>query len=132
MREIWRKAFPSSKRHKNPIGQFSWKRIRWSYTKYGLDEALRRIKEAEQYASGFAYQENVQALIDYIKQYIVSPFISNKERGMILKLAQDVDRNRYKIKEKAIKPTYDVLYLLDKGVPVEEVVRQCRLILELD
>ena len=130
VREIWRKAFPSSKRHKNPIGQFTWKRIRWSYTQYGLDEALRRIKEAEQYASGFAYQENVDQLISYIQSY--RDKLSNKnDKNLLNDLIKEIDNKRFTIKESAIKPIYDVLYDLDKGVPVEEIVRRIKRILEL-
>lgn len=130
VRELWRKAFPSSKRHKSPIGQFTWKRIRWAYINLGKEEALRRIAEAERYAQGLAYNENIDILISRLQDYM--DMISNpKDKQLIRDLIKDIQLKRDSIKEKSIAPTYETLYKLNQGASVQEVVREVRKILEL-
>lgn len=122
----WNRAFKAKGGKPHPAGYFGWKRIKYSIEKYGKVEALRRIAEAEKYASGFAYEKNVQYLAVYIKD------VADKTGSQELqKLHDDLIENAYSIKEEWIKPAYDELYKLNQGVPPEEVARNTRAILRL-
>ena len=93
---------------------------------YGKEEALRRIREAERYASGIAYAKNVEILAQYIKS--VGDQLNSQE---LVKLSDDLIANAYSIKEEWIKPAYDELYKLNQGIPPKEVARNTRAILRL-
>ena len=56
---IWRKAFGKD----SPVGKITAKKVKWSIEHRGEEETKRLLKEAERYASGMAYQKNVEILI---------------------------------------------------------------------
>ena len=122
----WNKAFKSQGGKPHPAGYFGWKRIKYSLEKYGKEETLRRIREAEKYASGIAYEENVKQLAYFI-QNAGTQYKSNE----LLQLAKDILNNAYVIRDEWIKPAYDELYKLNAGVPPKEVARNTRAILRL-
>lgn len=126
VREKWRKAFPRTKGKPHPAGAFTWKRIRRSLRLFGREEAMRRIGEAERYASGLAYSKNVEQLVFYINQAGV-----DYNSPELQKLAVDVAENAYLIKENAINPAYFELYKLNKGKSPKSVARETRAILGL-
>ena len=122
----WNKAFPH-KRGEAPIqGLKTAKGVKWSLEHRGREETIRLLKEAERYASGKAYTENIRQLVYFIEDCALA-YSSNE----LQELADDIRANAWKIKENAIYPAYHELYMLDKGVPVEDVVRNVRRILEL-
>ena len=126
VKKKWNKAFKSKGGKPHPAGYFGWKRIAYSIKKYGREETLRRIKQAENYASGIAYSKNVQILAMFIKnsgdQYN-SPELT--------KLSQDLIDNAYSIREEWIEPAYQELYKLNKGVSPKQVATNTRAILRL-
>lgn len=126
VKKKWNKTFKAKNGKPHPAGYFGWKRIKYLMDKYGKEEALRRIKEAEKYASGFAYEENVKQLAYFIQDAALqynSPELD--------KLGKDVLENAFSIKDEWIKPAYDELYKLNAGVPPKEVARNTRAILRL-
>lgn len=126
VKKKWNKAFRPKKGKPHPAGYFGKGRIRYALEHYGKEEALRRIREAERYASGIAYSKNVQILAQFIasagQQY-------NSQE--LLKLAQDLVDNAYTIRDEWIQPAYDELYRLNQGIPPKEVARNTRTILRL-
>ena len=126
VKKKWNKAFKSKGGKPHPAGYFGWKRIKYSLEHYGREEALRRIHEAERYASGIAYSKNVQYLVDLIKD--AGKKLQSQD---LTKLAEDLEDNAYSIKDEWIKPAYDELYKLNQGVPPKEVARNTRAILRL-
>lgn len=126
VKKIWKKAFKPKKGKPNPAGYFGKARIKYALQKYGREEALRRIGEAERYASGLAYSKNVQQLAYFIQQYAQS--VDSPE---LEKLAQDLLDNAYAIREEWIAPAYESLYKLNAGVSPKEVARNTRKILRL-
>ena len=126
VKKKWNKAFKSKGGKPHPAGYFGWKRIKYAIDHYGRDEALRRIREAERYASGIAYAKNVEILAQYIRS--VGEQLNSPE---LLKLSEDLITNAYSIKEEWIKPAYDELYKLNAGVPPKEVAKNTRAILRL-
>ena len=126
VKKKWNKAFKAKGGKPHPAGYFGWKRIKYLMNKYGKEEALRRIKEAEKYASGIAYEENVKQLAYFIQDSALQ--YSSPELD---KLGKDVLENAFSIKEEWIKPAYDELYKLNAGVPPKEVARNTRAILRL-
>lgn len=122
----WNKAFKSKKGKPHPAGYFGRGRIQYAIDHYGKEEAMRRIREAERYASGLAYSKNVEQLAFFIKS------AGEKYNSQELeKLADDLLENAFSIKEEWIAPAYEELYKLNIGVPPEEVARVTRSILRL-
>ena len=126
VKKKWNKSFKSKGGKPHPAGYFGWKRIKYAIDHYGREEALRRIREAERYASGIAYTKNVEILAQYIKS--VGDQLNSPE---LIKLSEDLIANAYSIKEEWIKPAYDELYKLNQGVPPKEVAKNTRAILRL-
>ena len=122
----WNKAFKSKGGKPHPAGYFGWSRIKYALENYGRNEALRRIREAERYASGIAYSKNVEILSSYITS--VGNSLGSKE---LLKLADGLLENAYKVRDEWIDPAYDELYKLNQGKSPEEVARRTRAILRL-
>lgn len=122
----WNKAFHSKKGVPHPAGYFSKKKIKDIYEKYGEEEAMRRINEADRYASGIAYSKNVEHLAGFI-------FDSAKMYGSqeLIKLAEDLIANAYAIREEWIVPAYEKLYELNNGVNPKQVAIETRRILRL-
>lgn len=126
VKKKWNKAFKAKGGKPHPAGYFGWNRIKYAVEHYGKEEALRRIREAERYASGIAYAKNVEILAQYIKS--VGDQLNSQE---LVKLSDDLIANAYSIKEEWIKPAYDELYKLNQGIPPKEVARNTRAILRL-
>lgn len=126
VKKKWNKAFKAKGGKPHPAGYFGWKRIKYAIDHYGRDEALRRIKQAENYASGIAYAKNVEILAQYIKS--AGDQLNSPE---LTKLSEDIIANAYSIKEEWIKPAYDELYKLNAGTPPKEVAKNTRAILRL-
>ena len=126
VKKKWNKVFKAVDGKPHPAGYFGWNRINRSIQVYGKKEALRRIKQAELYASGIAYSKNVEHLADFIQMtadQLKSPALA--------KLAQDIRENAYSIRDEWINPAYKALYNLNKGVSPEEVANATRRILRL-
>ena len=126
VKKKWNKAFKSKKGKPHPAGYFGRGRIQYAIDHYGKEEALRRIREAERYASGIAYSKNVEQLAYFIKS--AGATYNSQE---LEKLADDLLENAFSIKEEWIAPAYEELYKLNAGVPPQEVARVTRAILRL-
>ena len=126
VKKKWNKAFKAKGGKPHPAGYFGWRRIKYAIDHYGRDETLRRIREAERYASGIAYAKNVEILAQYIKS--VGDQLNSPE---LTKLSENIIANAYSIKEEWIKPAYDELYKLNAGIPPKEVAKNARAILRL-
>ena len=126
VKKKWNKAFKARNGKPHPAGYFGWKRIKYAIENYGKEEALKRIREAEKYASGIAYAKNVEILARYIQS--VGEALSSED---LIDLAQDLIENAYAIQEAWIAPAYDQLYKLNQGVAPKEVARMTRAILRL-
>ena len=126
VKKLWSKAFKAKKGEPHPAGYFGKNRIKYAVKHYGREEALRRIREAEKYASGIAYSKNVEELAKFILS--VANMYQSPE---LQKLSEDLVDNAYSIRDEWIKPAYDELYKLNAGVPPKEVARNTRKILRL-
>lgn len=126
VKKKWNKAFKSKGGKPHPAGYFGWKRIQYAYKHYGRAEALRRISEAERYASGMAYSKNIQILATFVRnagaQY---------NSAELKTLADDIEANAYTIREEWINPAYEALYELNDGVQPKQVASNVRRILRL-
>lgn len=122
----WNKAFHSKKGIPHPAGYFPKKKIKYIYEKYGEEEAMRRINEADRYASGIAYSKNVEHLAGFILD------AGNKYGSQeLIKLAEDLLANAYAIKDEWILPAYEKLYELNNGIDPKQVALDTRRILRL-
>ena len=128
VKKLWNKAFKAKKGTPHHAGYFGKSRIQFALEQYGLEEAKRRIQEAERYATGYAYSKNVEHLADYIRMTGNS---MNPPSKALIQLADDILENAYMIKEEWILPAYESLYKINDGIPPEEVARLTRAILRL-
>ena len=126
VKKKWNKAFKAKGGKPHPAGYFGWNRINRAIKEYGREEALRRIREAEKYASGLAYAKNVEQLAGFIQDAG-----AKYDSQALIKLAQDVMENAYAIRDEWIYPAYEALYKLNDGVPPEQVASNVRTILRL-
>lgn len=126
VKKIWNKRFRSKKGQPHPAGYFDKSKIEWAYRKYGKEEAMRRISEAERYASGLAYSENVRILA-----YFIIDAGAKYESPELTKLGNDVLDNGYSIRDEWIQPAYQELYKLQQGNDPKEIARNTRKILRL-
>ena len=126
VKKKWQKAFKSKGGKPHPAGYFGWKRIKYAYEKYGEEEALRRISEAEKYASGIAYSKNVESLAMFI--YEAGVEYGSQE---LISLSEKLRDNAYLIRDEWIKPAYDELYKLNAGMSPKEIARNVKKILRL-
>lgn len=127
VKKMWNKAFKSKNGKSHPAGYFGKARIKKSIRDWGEEEALRRISEAEKYASGIAYSKNVQQLAELIRN------AGDQYESQELKdLAEDLIQNAYSIRDEWIYPAYDKLYDLNKGANPKEVANLVRSILRLE
>jgi hypothetical protein len=126
VKQKWNKAFKAKKGKPHPAGYFGWERIQYSIEHYGKEEALRRIREAEKYASGIAYSKNVEELIVFIR------IAANAKNSQELRdVATDLEEQAYMIRDEWIAPAYDELYKLNQGADPKEVASNLRKILRL-
>ena len=126
VKKIWKKNIKPKKGKPHHAGYFGWARIEYSIKTYGKEEALRRIAEAERYATGVAYSKNVQYLAEYIE--MTANDINSPE---LEQLAKDIKANSYAIREEWIVPAYQELYKINDGVDPKQVAKNTRLILRL-
>ncbi len=116
----WRKAF----KDQPELGRKTAKQVKWNIENLGRAETIRRLEEAERYASGKAYTKNIQYLIVKIEE--AAKKLHSQE---LQSLADDIRRNAYKIKESSIVPAYDRLYDLNHGDLPVDVANDVRKIL---
>lgn len=126
VKKKWNKAFKAKGGKPHPAGYLPWNKIKRILKEEGEEAAFARLAEAEKYASGIAYYENVRILAAFIED--AGSKYNSKE---LLNLAELLRENAYSIKEATIYNAYQVLYKLDKDVPPEEVAREVRKILGL-
>ena len=126
VKKIWNKRFKAKEGKPHPAGYFDKSRIQYSLDHYGEAEALRRISEAERYATGYAYSKNIKILSDFVREAGVM-----YQSQDLIQLADDILENSYSIKEDWIYPAYQELYLLNKGVDPRQVAKNTRKILRL-
>lgn len=126
VKKIWNKAFKSKGGVPHKAGYFSKRGVNYVYRTYGEAEALRRISEAERYATGVAYHKNVEHLAYFIEE-VGDKFDSEELR----KLSKDILANAYAIREEYIYPAYQKLYELNVGQDPKQVAQEVRRILRL-
>ena len=126
VKKKWNKAFKAKSGKPHPAGYFGWNRIKYALDKYGKEEALRRIHEAEKYTSGIAYEKNVRTLAVFVRNAG-----SQYQSQELLKLADDIEENAYTIREEWIAPAYDELYKLNQGIEPKQIAKNTRAILRL-
>lgn len=90
-------------------GTITQKNYRYALRHYGKAEADRRLAQAEKYAQGLAYGENVDALYMRIEMDL------NKRKSAEMKeISNKIKLKRDSFKEEWINKIYEVLYLWEK------------------
>lgn len=110
-------------------GYPSTRNIRYTIKEYGEAEALKRLEQNERYALGLAYDENIDALIDRLKQDKVN---ASKEDIVYLDLSiEAIKSHRTTLKDEVLLKIYDSLYNYEKGVlPASEFYSQLQQLLK--
>lgn len=84
---------------------------------YGKEEAERRFLQAERYALGYAYEENVQTILDRITMDLDK---NNDE--YIIRVYNMIQERLHTFKEEWISVIYDYLYEWERGTISGQVV----------
>lgn len=98
----WRKAHDTTK------GTIKTSSVRWVYEHEGEAEAIRSLEKAERYATGLAYEENV----NWVAERLRIDGLDN--------LANKIERMSDRFREEWIKAVYEVIYDFEKGVIDED------------
>ena len=116
----WRKKHPTIE------GTQTMGKLRWRLKNYGEEEAMRSLDKAEKYAMGFAYEENVQHLLDRIEMDLISE--PNDEMSEVYDLIK-LKMNNFK--EEWISQVYYCLYEWEKkgGISAQECARRIKAII---
>lgn len=116
-------------KNKVPIsqGRITRRLIRKILREEGREAALKKLEQAERYASGYAISKVVQALVDYVRHTATL-----MESDELDELADDIEDNDGNIRDEYIKPAYDELYKLNKGADVKDVCSNVRTILRIN
>ena len=120
----WNKAFPHKRGESPSVGLKTSKKIKWSLEHRGREETIRLLTEAERYASGKAYTENIRQLADHVEDSGLK-----YQSDDLIQLANDIRENAWMILEESIQPAYDRLYDLNKGEDPREIAKDVRKIL---
>lgn len=127
VKKIWNKAFRAKGGKPSTVGYFGRSAIEYTYRTQGAEETLRRIHEAEKYATGMAYSKNIEHLSSFIRD------AGEKYRSKaLIKLADDIITYGYTIKDEWIYPAYQELYKLNVGIAPATVAKNTRRILRLN
>ena len=94
----------------NRTGIVTQRNYRYVLKTLGKEEADRRLAQAERYASGLAYEENVDAIIERLELDL------DKEKDSAMRRIVEKIRSKKSIfKEKWIESIYAILYEWEKG-----------------
>lgn len=96
------------KRRKNEVeggGYISKKKIRYNIDQYGKEETLRRLQDAERYAEGYAYLDNVEWLISRLKSERDFSDYPNEWT----KIIDYIEAHKLKFKDSTLSEIYNIL-----------------------
>ena len=120
MRKIqreWRKT------HKDVGGTISIRGLRYQYETYGYETAKASLDKSFRYAQGYAYIENVQWLLQRIRQ----DSMKVEDSQALDELASLIETNIMTFKEDWINAIYQELYEFEKqGISADEFARRVR------
>lgn len=122
VQRVWRKANISPKQ-----GKITLKKLRYIIQHEGIGKAREALDQALRYATGLAYDKNIDILLGYMNQY----YNLIGEEDILRELIEDIDANRHLIKEEYINDIYEILYNVNNGLNFKEAVRQIRNIIGL-
>lgn len=120
IQRIWRKTHPTIE------GTQTMGKLRWRIETFGEEKAMESLDKSEKYAMGYAYEENVQHLLDRIEMDLISePSDDMSEVYDLIK-----EKMSY-FKEEWISQVYYCLYEWEKkgGISAEECARRIRAII---
>lgn len=96
------------KRRKNKTeggGYVSKKKIKYNIENYGKEETLRRLQDAERYAEGYAYLDNVNWLINRLKSERDFSDYPNEWD----KIIDHIEAHKLKFKDSTLSEIYNIL-----------------------
>lgn len=131
LRRVQRKIRQRRKETGKFTGTVTTSNIRWTLEHEGKRAALEKLRQANRYASGLAYDANIDTLIGYISELASKFQNSPSEYTELLKLIERIDKARDRIREEDILPTYQILYQINAGVPVRDIINQISIQLKI-
>lgn len=115
----WRKKHPSIE------GTMTTRGVRYHLRHYGEEETLQSLDKGYRYASGYAYIDNVNWLIERINQDLIAN--PSSEMDQIVEL---IKRKTLDFREEWISACYQTIYDWEKGsIDDKECARQIRAII---
>ena len=106
IQRIWRK--------KNVQAKLTKRKLRWHIQEEGQEAARRYLQRMERYGKGYAYEENVYGLAQYIEDTI--PVIKDKELAAATQsLADEIKSKVDSFKEEWISKLYPFWYAVNES-----------------
>lgn len=115
VQRIWRKNVDPKK------GKITLKKLRWNIQNLGVARAKEKLEQALRYAQGLAYSKNIEALLGYINE-LQNKLSSKNDIKALEELKEEIVSNSNRIREEWISSIYDLLYDINHGRDVRDVV----------
>ena len=115
VQRVWRKNVDKSK------GRITLKKLRWNIEHLGIAAAKEKLEQAMRYAQGLAYSKNIEALLGYINE-LQSKLSLSTDIKALETLKEEIILNSNRIKEEWISSIYDILYDINHGREIRDVV----------
>lgn len=116
VQKSWRKKHPDIR------GTATTRNVRWFLREHGKEATMQALDKSYRYSQGYAYIDNVNHLIERIRNDLTIQPSSDMEEIVGL-----IERKMMDFKEEWISPIYQALYEWEKGViSDQECARQIR------
>lgn len=113
--KAWRKGTHGTQ------GKITTKRVRRNIELYGEEQTLKSLKQQERYSKGYAYEENIDHLIDRLTPYL--PY--TKE---IIDL---INSKRARFRDEWIADINEIFYQVDQGkLKIESAIQQVKTLIK--
>ena len=113
----WRKT------HQDIGGTISMRGLRYQYENYGEEEALASLDKSYRYTQGYAYIENVQWMIERLKQ--MAGKLDDSEQSILSRIISKIESRTINFKEEWIHECYQEIYEFEKGqIEIDELERR--------
>ena len=101
---------------KNEVGgkaKITAKKVKRHLKEYGREETEEYLRKMNRYGQGYAYEENVDYLVDYLKDVAKGLDLTNEEYAdKFERLAEEIRSRKETFKEDWIKKIYEILYTM--------------------
>lgn len=102
-------------------GKITTKRVRRNIELYGEEQTLKSLKQQERYSKGYAYEENIDHLIDRLSPYLPAT----------QEIINIINSKRATFRDEWIADINELFYQVDQGkIKLESVIQQVKTLIK--